>query len=77
MECQSVEISNWVEVMSSAVGGSSIREKQRSVHRKMRPRAFGFTKKVSSEETSSPVVVPTATWKKLALPKPCTSSAEC
>ena len=69
--------------MSSAVGGSSNRAKQRSVHRKKRPvhrkkrpRAFGFTKKVSSEETSSPVAVPTATGKKLALPMPCTSSAE-
>ena len=37
---------------------------------------FGFTKRVSSEETSSPVVVPTATGKKLALPMPSTSSAE-
>ena len=62
--------------MSSPVGGSSVRAKQRSVHRKKRPRAFGFAKKVSSEETSSPVAVPTATGKKLALPKPCTSSAE-
>ena len=63
--------------MSSAVGGSSIRAKQRSVHRKKRPRAFGFTKKVSSEETSSPVAVLTATGKKLALPKLCAPSAEC
>ena len=63
--------------MYSAVGGSSIRAKQRSVHRKKRPRAFVFTRKVCSVETSSPVAVPTATGKKLALPKPCTSSAEC
>ena len=32
--------------------------------------------RVSSEETSSPVAVPTATGKKLALPMPSTSSAE-
>ena len=63
--------------MSSSVDGISKRAKQRSVHRKRRPRAFGFAKKVSSEETSSPVAVPTATGKKLALPMPHTSSAEC
>ena len=63
--------------MSSAVGGSPIQAKQQSVHSKKRPRVFGFTKKVSSEETSSPVAVPTATGKKLALPMLCTSSAEC
>ena len=63
--------------MSSAVGGSSIRAKQQSVYRKKRPRAFGYTKRVSSEETSSPVAVPTATGKKLALPMPYKSSTEC
>ena len=62
--------------MSSKDGGSSNRAKQRSVYRKKRPRPFGFTKKVSSEDTSCPVVVPTATGKKLALPTPSTSSAE-
>ena len=63
--------------MSSSVDGSSNRAKQRSVHRKKRPRAFGFTKRVSSEETSSPVAVLTATGKKLALSMPHSSSAEC
>ena len=63
--------------MSSSVGSSSNRAKQRSVHRRKRPRAFGFAEKVSSEETSSPVAVPTATGKKLALPMPCSSSTEC
>ena len=62
--------------MSSEGGGSSNQAKQRSVYRKMRPRDFEFTKKVSSEETSSPVAVPTATGKKPALPMPSTSSAE-
>ena len=63
--------------MSSKDDGSSNRAKQRSVRRKKRPRAFGFTQKVSSEETSSPVAIPTATGKKLALPMPCsTFSAE-
>ena len=62
--------------MSSKGDGSSYRAKQRSVQRRKRPRVFGFTKRVSSEETSSPVAVPTATGKKLALPIPSTSSAE-
>ena len=62
--------------MSSKDDGSSYRAKQQSVQRRKRPRVFGFTKRVSSEETSSPVAVPTATGKKLALPMPSTSSAE-
>ena len=76
MECESIEICHTVEVMSSKDGGSSNRAEQRSVYCKKRPRPFGFTKKVSSEETSCPVAVPTATGKKLALPMPSTSSAE-
>ena len=75
--CHSIKICQKVKVMSSSVDGSSNQAKQRSVLRKKRPRVFGFAKKVSSEETSSPVAVPTATGKKLALPMPCTSSAEC
>ena len=61
--------------MSFEVGESSKRAKQRSVRRKKRPRVFGGSQRVSSEETSSPVAVPTATGKKLALPKPCSSSS--
>ena len=71
-ECQSVEIIHSVKVMSSeVVGECSRRSKQRSVRRKKRPRVFGKFQIVSSEETSSPVAVPTATGKKLALPVPC------
>ena len=62
--------------MSSKDGGSSNRAKQRSVYRKKRPRPFGFTKKVSSEESSCPVAIPTATGKKLARTMPSTSSVE-
>ena len=50
--------------------------KQRSVCCKKRPTVFGRHQCVSSEEISSPVAVPTATGKKLALPKPCSSSME-
>ena len=50
--------------------------KQRSVCCKKRPTVFGRHQCVSSEEISSPVAVPTATGKKLALPKPCLSSME-
>ena len=41
---------------------------------KTRSRALGLFEKVSSKETSSPEVVPTATGKKLTLPKPHSSS---
>ena len=51
--------------------------KQRSLRRrKMRPRALRLFEKASSGETSSPVVVPTASGKKLALPKPHSSSKD-
>ena len=48
--------------------------KQRSVRRKKRPKVLGKIGKVTSEETSSPVAVPTSTGKKLALPMPHLSS---
>ena len=56
---------------SGVVGECSKWTKHRSVRRKKRPRVLGKFQKVSSEETSSPVAVPTATGKKLALPVPC------
>ena len=55
--------------MSSRVESSRpLGRKQRSLcRRKMWPRVLGAFGKVTSEETSSPVAVPTATGKKLAL----------
>ena len=44
--------------------------------RKTRPRALRLFEKSSSEETSSPVVVPTACGKKLALPMPHSPSTD-
>ena len=76
-ECQSVEIIHSVKVMLSEVVGECSRwAKQRSVRRKKQPRVFGKFQIISIEETSSPVAVPTATGKKLALPVPCSPSME-
>ena len=51
--------------------------KQRSLrHCKMHSRALGLFEKASGKETSSTEVVPTATGKKLALPKPHSSSMD-
>ena len=67
-----------LKVMYSRVDcGWSKERKQYSLHRKKRPRVLEkFQKVVTSEETSSPVAVPTATGKKLALAKPQSSSVE-
>ena len=77
-ECQSVKTSQFFKVMSSRVESSRLLgRKQRSFRRRKAPqpqtRAFG---KFTSEETSSPVAVPTATEKKLALPLPHSSSMD-
>ena len=51
--------------------------KQRSIRRrKARPRSSKLFGKATSEETTSPVGAPTATEKKLALPKPHSSSMD-
>ena len=76
--CQSVDTSQFLKVMSSHdESGRPLGRKQRSVHRgKKRCRSFGMFGKDTSKETSSPEVVPTATGKKLALPKPHSSSMD-
>ena len=51
--------------------------KQRSIRRrKVRPQSSKLFGKATSEETSSPMGAPTATEKKLALPKPHSSSMD-
>ena len=77
-ECQSVETSHFLKVMSSRDESClPLGRKQRSLcHCKMPSRALGLFEKASSKETSSPEVVPTATGKKLPLPKPHSSSMD-
>ena len=77
-ECQSVETSQFLKVMSSREESCRpLGRKQRSLRRrKTCPRDLGMFGKASSKETSSPEVVPTATGKKLALPKPHSSSMD-
>ena len=76
--CQSVDTSQFFKVMSSR--GETclpLGHKQHSVRRrKVRPRSSKLFGKASSEETSPPVVAPTATVKKPALPKPQSSSMD-
>ena len=73
LECQSVETSKFFKVMYSRDESCRpLGRKQRSLYRRKR-RTFG---KASSKETSSPEVVPTATGKKLVLPKPHSSSMD-
>ena len=76
--CQSVDTSQFFKVMYSRVETCApLGRKQRSVRRrKVRPRSSKLFGKGTSEETSSPVVAPAATVKKLALPKPHSSSMD-
>ena len=77
-ECQLVETSQFLKVMSSRDESClPLGRKQRSIRRrKVRPRSSKLFGKATSEESSSPVVAPTATVKKLALPKPHSSSMD-
>ena len=76
--CQSVDTSQFFKVMSSQSETClPLGCKQRSIRRhKMQPQSSKLFGKAMSEETSSPVGAPTATEKKLALPKLHSSSMD-
>ena len=76
--CQSVDTAQFLKIMSSHDESCRpLGRKQCSVRGpKTRCRALGMFRKATSKETSSPEVAPTATGKKLALPKPHFSSMD-